>query len=200
MRPAPILTSLLLAGSVEAALAQSSARGPLCEREVVVTGAVANARLTGDIARANPAMAQAAALVARVDPAQQPEARYLAQQRLRAAGVYNEDIFTLLLMDAKQGQSAAAGAAAVMGGTAGVIAGGLTGKLVDGMTGSEGLAGLAGVALGARGGADYAQRLLGGEAIKITLDRAVVDPVLDDLFRNPCEISAADALARLRTN
>lgn len=198
MRTPSLVSIAMLLFPAGGAFAQGHVLGPLCDGQIVVTGTVANRGMTGGIARDNPAMAQAAALVARVEPEQQPQAQDLARTYLRRLGLYNDEIFALLLMDARQGRQAAQGTAAVVGAVGGGLMGMLTGKAVGAVTGTgDGVSGLVG-AVGVGKGASFAQRLLVGEAVTITLDTEVVEPVLTDLFRHPCEISAADALARLQ--
>jgi hypothetical protein len=169
--------------------------GRYCDGQVVVTGTLAGARMVGDIASANPAMAQGAALLARLPADQQPQIKPRVQRKLRETGRYNDDVFALLYEEARAGNQMAYTAAGVLGGTTGAILGVVTGSVVDNAVGSGGLGALGGAVLAGRGGTQLARESV-GSIIKIEIDSRV-GPVLAELFRHPCEMTAEQALRRI---
>lgn len=159
----------------------------LCDNRQVVTNTVAGSAMTADIALANPEYAQLAALVADVDPDQQDLAKRLAWESLKRNNHNNWDVFTLLLMQAKSGQQMKRGLEGATKIGIGAVVGGFTGALAGEMTKGAIGGGIAG-GLAARSA---------GTFVQIVTDETIVQPILDRLVRNPCEISASDALAQI---
>ena len=187
------LGCICLLGLVLLTTTTGSARtpGPLCRDGVVITGTpytrVQLRQLAGGYV--TPELIQAAALVASIDEGQQEAMLNMTWNALRRAG-YGDDLeplFLLLYGDAKSAHATAGVAKQVIAGTIGFVIGTtVTGKVSE--------------ALAYGGGAAETFKREG--AVKLTeqaLDGGVVDPILDSLVRNPCTISAEDALASLET-
>lgn len=189
-----------------AAAAQQHPMAGYCSGAGVYTGTVTGTaqlrRLAGNQVR--PELVQAAALWALIDESQRAEAAVLIRQRLRAQGKWHDDVegnlWPIVAADARDAVRKAevarsagrVGGGAVLGG----VTGGLAGGLIGGLTGQ-------GIGSGAGTGAKWGAGLGAGVAlpsasvVKLTVGvvfGSLFDQTLDNLLRNPCTVSAEDAL------
>ena len=160
----------------------------LCGGTYVATGTPAGQyQIRLHYGEPKPEWTQLAAFAAAVEPDQWDYAYNLAKQRLLNANKITYDelgIFEAMFADMRQANSAAAASATIMGGTVGGVLGLLTGDVAKGVAGAAG------------GGAVATQVL--AFPIKIGIDVALNQIVVDRLIHNPCLMSAGDALAELQ--
>jgi hypothetical protein len=173
------------------ALAQSHPLSGFCEGGVVITGTAFNRvqmrRYFGDNVR--PELVQAAAFTAAVEPEQQREVRGIVTDRLRANnrwhGETDEILFGLLLEDAKGAHTTTDSLNKVMGAAVGGALGLFTGKV-------------AGVGGGAVAGHSIGLPIVEGY-MEVAIDE-YLGAALNDLIRNPCQVTAAQVLERVRAS
>lgn len=178
------------------------AAGPVwatCANQITPLGMAATAGHTDALRRAYPEVADAAALLARVDPDQRGAARTVAVQKLRELGRYNDDAFAALMNEAERGVTMSDNITGTLGALAGGAVGLGVGKVVDSAIGG-GNALTIGSALGFGGAGAGLARAAAGHTIKIVASEQLQESVFDELFRNPCEMTAAQALERLRVD
>lgn len=194
----PLLaTVLVLVSAPSPAQAQSHPLTPYCANRTVITGTVIGRvqmkRLAGN--QVTPEMVQTAALWALTVPEKRDQVRFQIQQRMRAQGKWGEVEEVLWPMVANDAATAVQRAevgrqvakpavGGVLGGTVGAVLGMATGQ--NPVTwGAAGAGAGANLPLPTRS----ATKMLWDVAVGPHLDRA-----LDLLVRNPCTMTAEDAL------
>ncbi|MEE2950482.1 MAG: hypothetical protein VYD57_04400 [Pseudomonadota bacterium] len=170
--------------------------GPYCPHgRAVVTGTVQGQaqldRLLGDQAR--PELVQAAALLAAVVPEQKDVARQILLAELQARGLPAgwRGIFDMLLNEAEAGQYAAGYQREIAGQVIGGIVGGLAGKLAT----DSNILGFGGAIGGGQAGQAFVRKTAG---IYIEIIVGKLADAARRMIRNPCNVSAAEALEEIR--
>lgn len=212
MRP---LFAVMAAGMCMACMpipsgAQSRPLTPYCSDRYVVTGTVIGRvqlqRMAGN--QITPEMAQTAALWALTVPEKRNQVRLQIRERMRAQGRWGEVEEVLWPMVANDAATAADRAEAgrqmakpVTGGVLGGVLGGTAGAVFGMATGQNAArTGTIGAGIGAGVGANLPVPTR--SPTKVLWDVVLgprLDAALDRLVRNPCEITAEDALNMVGT-
>jgi hypothetical protein len=201
--PALLATALLMLSAPSLSQAQSHPLTRYCSDRYVITGTVIGRvqmqRLAGN--QITPEMAQTAALWALTVPEKRNQVRFQIQQRMRAQGKWGEVeevLWPMVANDAATAvqradlgrQAAKPAVGGVLGGTVGAVLGMATGQ--NPVTWG---------AVGAGAGANLP--LPTRSPTKALWDIAVgphLDRALDLLVRNPCTMTAEDALNMVKIN